>query len=254
MAFESDLLNPDVWVIDTGGSFDPDVRNFDHHQNKEQFREECALTLLLQSVMPPGQYAALRAVQPWLRLTSVHDSQGPVAAAGFLGLDMRAYNATKSPVERAMLHMFSDQTVIPADGSLMRVMIDIGRGIFADARDVFESCPERLAEAPGPVDHRNLRVWDLRSVYAEGIINTSVINMACAQRGVDLVLTMCGKSSPGCMQMYRQPPGADKLDLFGLSGEVGVRYAHKNGFYAILEGSVDDTTIAALIERARKAK
>lgn len=245
LAMDTDLGSPDVWVIDTGGVFDGAMRNFDHHQDDPALSQECALTLVMRTLMPHSKYLAFCAVNPWLRTTAVHDSCGAARAAAALGIDMRTYNATRSPLERGMLTLFGEHNSIPGDGPLMRMMLDMGRMIFLEADEVHDIIPAKLAAAPPPAEHFGVRLWDIRSVTAEGLSNTAVINAACAQRGVDLVITAGGS---GCYNLYRQPKADGKLNLFALEGRPGVRFTHRNGFYALIENSTEDTKLAGMIE------
>jgi len=63
---EEYLKDPQVVVVDVGGKYEPELNNFDHHQDKEL---PCSLVLLLKKI---GLYQNT----PFLKALSVIDTQG----------------------------------------------------------------------------------------------------------------------------------------------------------------------------------
>jgi hypothetical protein len=52
------------------------------------------------------------------------------------------------------------------------------------------------------------------------------------------------------VSLYRQAWASHKLDLSRLKDEPGVKFVHKNGFYAILVPDVSDTALSEMLAQA----
>lgn len=247
MAGSSDLESNDVWVVDTGGRHDPGLLNFDHHQDDPQLEGMCALDLVLRFLLGPQPYASFRVVSPWLRLTALHDTKGVNAAAEESGISVKAYTSTRSPVEKAMLSLFSDLPVILPESSLMCVMRETGRILLTEASNITSEIPEALLSAPAPFVHAGLRVWDIRGVPLEAdVVSMALVNQLSSAKAVDIVVSRNVGAGAG-VRLYRQVWATEKLDLNLVVDHPGVRFVHKNGFYAILSNELSDADIMELL-------
>jgi hypothetical protein len=56
----------------------------------------------------------------------------------------------------------------------------------------------------------------------------------------------------GGTSLYRTSWATSKLNLSWVRDEVGVKFVHKNGFYAVIAGEVSDTALKDLIKLAVK--
>jgi hypothetical protein len=249
IAGSSDLSNRDTWVVDTGGVWDPEMRNFDHHQNDPRLEGQCAFDLVLSDIIGADAYNTYRSCSPWMKMTALHDTLGSTGTAQAVGIDPKVYSSTRSPIERAALSGFGEASVIHVESPLAIAMRETGRLITLEAEEFACSTPERLAVSAPPFEHAGMRVWDLRSAWGEDdTVSMAMINHACSTRSVDVVV---GKSNRGGgVSLYRQSWATSKLDLAKLANSVGVKFVHKNGFYAILNPDVTDSDITNLLSVA----
>jgi hypothetical protein len=100
--FSAEMLeNPDIWVLDQGRIFNPDLHNFDHHQIE---KELCAFTMVLDYFYSDINY---REFMPNLQFIEIFDSYGPIRAADFVGIKPDNLELVSSPIQSALLKSFS---------------------------------------------------------------------------------------------------------------------------------------------------
>lgn len=246
---DSDLDNPSTWVIDTGMRWEPANLNFDHHQDEAYVAGRCALDLVLLHVLDQRAYDMFRVCNAWLQTTALHDNAGAVGTSRALGLDVKSYLATRSPIERAALARFGEHSLIAPGSQMMGELIDTGRLLVCEAESLRHFDEEVIPSLSLPFDHVGVRVWDVRAARMEDeTISTAMLNYAAGSKHVDVVISSSSRN-PLQVGIYRQTRASGKLDFGKLSGSPGVSFAHKNGFYAVLEG-VTDKAILDLIEKS----
>lgn len=249
MVTEGDLDDPRTWVIDTGDIHDPSKLNFDHHQNCEKVESMCALDLLILHAFGAEVHKAFRVCNPWLALTAVHDNHGAYNAAQWLNIDMRSYNALKSPVERVALTRFSEVAVIYPHSPIYNAMIEDGRLIWNDISEVRNFQNVKLTDLPAASEHRGLRVWDVRKVdLSDSPMKMTMLNHEAMKRKVDITIGINGRD--GQYNLHRQQRADSKVNFSVLEGQTGVLFAHKNGYYAVISTSLSDTEIMNLLTQA----
>lgn len=247
----SDLGSKDVWVVDTGGLWEPEMRNFDHHQMDPRLEGLCAFDLVLREIIGVAAYDTYRACSPWMKLTAAHDTMGSVGAAAHAGMEVKAYLSTRSPVERAALACFAETAVVHIESPLALAMRETGRMILVEAEEYTTHTPDKLAGAPAPFEHHGMRVWDLRDAWSDDDnVSTAMVNHAASGRGVDVVV---GRSRTGGVSLYRQAWATSKLDFTRLKDHPGVKFVHKNGFYAVLMPEVSDTDLSFMLAKSSLA-
>lgn len=249
VATQTDLASPTTWVIDTGNEYAPERLNFDHHHFPT---EMCALDMVLLHILGEQVYNSYRAVSPWLKSTSLHDNGGAKVAADKLGMDLHVYMSTKSPIEKFVLDRFAETMVIHCDTHLALLMRDIGRMIVAGAEHLHDELPNLISNTPSPVDHFGLRLWDIRSVQCDEPTCLAILNQAAFSRGVDLMISSTGRSGGG-VGIYRQSWAKAKIDLSLVKDHPLVKFAHKNGYYAVTISDVDDADLLKIIAAATES-
>jgi hypothetical protein len=168
-----------------------------------------------------------------------------------MGIDTKTYVATRSPIEKAMLAAFSELSVIHPESPLSYCMRETGRIVVAEAEEISVGLRDRIAAAPAPFEVAGLRVWDVRSAWGDNDhVSLAAVNHAASTRSVDLVVGRNQRS--GGTSLYRTSWATSKLNLSWVRDEVGVKFVHKNGFYAVIAGEVSDTALKDLIKLAVK--
>ncbi len=243
IAGDSDLDSSSVWVIDTGMRWDAQNLNFDHHQEDAQVEGRCALDLVLLHVLDQRAYDMFRLCNPWLRTTALHDNTGAVGAAKALGMDVKSYLGTRSPLEKAALARFGEHSVIHPGSQVMGELIDTGRVLVCEAETMRHFDEEVIPSLSLPFEHLGVRVWDVRAARLEDeTISTAMLNHAAAGKSVDIVVSSSTRNA-NQVGLYRQPRASGRLDFSKLTGLPGVNFAHKNGFYAVLDGATDQSIL-----------
>lgn len=121
MPMARELASRKVAVLDVGGRHSADLRNFDHHQDRNKL---CSLSLLLQA---EGRYSLARRLWQWLEPTEIFDTSGPKGLARWLGYDdSRKIIATFSPIEKHCINMFGACSRLKADHHLHALMLATG--------------------------------------------------------------------------------------------------------------------------------
>lgn len=125
---DQDLLDPEIAVVDVGGSHDPALSNFDHHQFPKGGPPLCALSLVLQDL---GLYEDALSFCGWLRPAEWLDTLGPVGAAREMGIEREAFSQLMSPVDITLLRRFAAETRVTAESPIYQVMSMVGEDLVS---------------------------------------------------------------------------------------------------------------------------
>lgn len=249
MFTEQDLRCDHTYVIDTGGRWEPDFLNFDHHQADSLVAERCALDLVLEHLMGDDTYQGFCRANDWLRLTTIQDTRGSNEAALSIGATPRIYSITRSPVELYVIKWFSEASVVYADSALYATMREIGRGLLSSVPDV-QSQLRALRAIPGPRDVGGVLLWDIRAAWDNDERHSfAIVNDMASKMAVDIVVGHNLRHSK--VGLYRQEWSANKLNLARLEGHPKFHSAHPNGFYAVVSGDVKDFELIEMVAMAR---
>ena len=116
---EQDLADPSICVVDVGGSHDPQLNNFDHHQFPRDSPPLCALSLVLQSL---GLYEDALAFCAWLRPAEWLDTLGPNKTSELMEIPRAALGALNSPIDITLLNRFAGLTELSPNTALYQIM------------------------------------------------------------------------------------------------------------------------------------
>lgn len=179
---QEELDDPDVWVVDVGGVYDPAKRNFDHH-GVPGTEGRCAFDLVLEHFQ---RQVVAAAASPWLAFKSSLDCRGPYATAKEFGMSPESLYATISPIESQILQAFGRAGRLLPGELVYHVLEMVGDGLLSYWEE-FRRQQNRAAAG------------------------------ACALEVGDLVFAdfrLCGKLSPAVMAAY--------MDRVGAAGSVTV--------------------------------
>jgi len=234
---QEELADPDVWVIDVGHKYEPGLSNFDHHQmSPDPTAPVCALSLILAHFNLNRQWGQ---VYGWVEMTERLDTLGPMHVANWLSISVADFFRTLSPVEKAMLQIFEDDTalrIIP--DSMIPAMSHVMQAIGTQLKEFVEAYFERLQ-------------WLRQHAAIQKVPNAEYHFIWIPRDDESLVL-----NDPSlAMRQYREESGADipvsvtpdprgpgyglfrfdddpRVDFTRLEDHVHADFVHKGGFYA----------------------
>ncbi len=210
--------------------------------------DRCALDLVLEFLLGKDSLRKYKLVNPWLRLTSIHDTRGAGEAAVALGVDARTYSLMRSPIERLMLARFSEAAIIYPDSTLHAEMREIGRLLLNQSLDLDHQYAA-LSALPGPIEHRGVRVWDVRPAFKSGELDSfGVVNAFATTNSVDVIISHNFRRN--ATGLFRSDWASGRVDFTRLDGHPLLLDAHRNGFYAVLKAGARDHEILEAIRIA----
>ena len=237
---QSDLMNPDIPVIDVGGQLDPARNNWDHHQHEENVKDECAFSLLCKNTIVPVEYGFegtfhdLWQDAPWHKAVNLRDNLGPDGLARKFGLPFMPHEVT-SPLEGFILGRIGDTDTFDLK------WIELAAALL-------ESQLER------EIEFRAKEEWLHENGRFQELIDEEHGDMGCCvfiadQKGAFGINPYVAKWGPGkdrvimtatrdhrspSWALYRLDAGVGRVNLAKLKDHKDVTFAHPKGFLAII--------------------
>lgn len=230
---KKELLDSDIFVVDIGGEYNPEFRNFDHHQFPRDHEPTCALTQVMK-------YMELDySIFPWFPTTELLDSKGPFQFCSKAGISKDLLDSLQSPIEGYILRSFSEKTQLTG-GYLYNIMADIGKSITSYVKKV----QERLAVlSKCSIVGTSIRILDARIDREDP---TLALELFCKRMLPEPIVTVTldDRGDGFCLFRRNDDP---RIDFSRLEGVDGVTFAHKNGFIA---KTMPNVNVYNLIEKA----
>lgn len=225
-----DLACPDIYVVDQGGQYDLELKNFDHHQFPPEHPAACSISLLLPELGIDRGFATR--VWQWLEFSEVIDSRGPQRAANWLGTSQATLWKVNSPVEVSVLRWFESMADIRCGDPLYELMQRIGR----DKLNYLSAISDRLVRLANegrflPIEH-GWTAFDIRSIpHTED--PTMGMHLYLENIGASkcaMTVSNCTRDR-GMLSLYRRDV-CYPVDFTRVERQPGVLYVHPNGFLA----------------------
>lgn len=216
-----DLVDPNTYVVDVGMEYDPQLGNFDHHQDSSL---PCAFHLVMQHL---GYHEDAQLVYGWYPLMSMMDVKGPHKTAEYFGVDASVLLASASPIDGYILSRFSRIESLGSDDLIYKFMREMGRDLLA----LIDEKKERLARLKQ--EARIVRVNHLKAVVSR-IDDNPKLAMELYLRflgdtGIGLCITPSVRGSG--WELMRLKDHKD-VDFRVIDGDPAVRFVHANGYVA----------------------
>ena len=246
---ESDLIDPEILVIDIGGEHDAEKGNFDHHQFPAEHAPICSLSLVLQHL---GLYEDARQFCEWLEPAEWFDSRGPFATADWLGVDRAVINRLNSPVDITLLRRFAQKRVLLPGDPIWEVMRMVGEDLFMYLRTLRERI-DYVAE--------NATILEI----GEDGASVRILFMPRTDpmpddpsSGLGRYIEQTGEKIDGLIYPDRRGVGfglsrhedSERLDFTRIADEIDVHFAHARGFVAKTSATSTER-LRELVARAR---
>lgn len=223
---QTELGDSRVWVVDTGNRYEPEKRNFDHHQSLD-----CPASFVLIA-----EYLGLThilSVMPWWHFKDMVDRVGPVRASAKFNAGDDLVN--RNPIENWLVDQFvsdpqgslpllkSFGTHIIGDGSRLKKQIDFWK---ASRRVVIAGVPAMIGETRESYGLEEFRRLD--------------------ENPPDIVISMDRRSDGWRLYRYEGAP----VDFSKIANDPEIEFAHKSGFLAKTRERLTIDKLVSLVSRA----
>ena len=237
-AKDSEMVDPEVLVLDQGGEHFPLKSNYDHHQFEREHAPACSISLILPLL--GISEADAQAIWAWFEFTEVLDSKGPFVAASSIGVSPEGLDETHSPVEAAMLGWFSEYTEISPNSAIWRPLLEIGRCLLGQMEKELERL-QTLRDSAERHDIEGVAILDVRCIAGDNNPQLGIENFIGGKR-VAVVVSNDDRGDGIALFRRKDDP---RVDFSKIEGMGGVIFAHKGGFIAKLEAGVDPLPLIA---------
>lgn len=216
-----DLIDPATYVVDVGMQYNPEINNFDHHQDSSL---PCAFHLVMQHL---GYHEDAQLVYGWYPLMSMMDVKGPHKTAEYFGVDASLLLASSSPIDGYILSRFSRVESLDQNDLIYKFMKEMGEDLLALIDEKKERLERLKQEAQiVPVNH-------LKAIVSRIDDNPKL--------AMELYLRFLGDSRIGvCITPSVRAEGWELMrfkdhkdvDFRVLAHHPEIRFIHANGYVA----------------------
>lgn len=217
----ADLTDPATYVVDVGMQYDPQLNNFDHHQDSSL---PCAFHLIMQHL---GYHEDAQLVYGWYPLMSMMDVKGPHKTAEYFGVDASLLLASASPIDGYILARFARIEALGPDDLLYKFMAEMGRDLLV----LIEEKKQRLERLKK--EAQVVQVDHLKAIVSHIDDNPKL--------AMELYLRYLGDASIGiCVTPSVRGKGWELMrfkdhkdvDFRDIADDPAVRFVHANGYVA----------------------
>ncbi|GIW61054.1 MAG: hypothetical protein KatS3mg087_2120 [Patescibacteria group bacterium] len=235
---QEELDNPEIWVVDVGGVYDPERNNYDHHQQGGPGK--CSLRLVAEAL--GGNYdEVFQKVYPWYLWVDYRDCKGPIQMAKTLGIEPHQALALASPVEKELLNCFSRYSYLEPWDSLPEIMKAIGEGLInhADkalaALEEWRNFPTLQFRGATVIDGTTGKVTE-GSMFGFDLYKAEHPNVA-------VVITKNPRGGISLTRIDDHP----RVDFRRVRSRPEIIFIHQNGFLAVVK---EDANVVEILDEA----
>jgi hypothetical protein len=222
----AELDDPGVWVVDTGNRYEPEKRNFDHHQSLD-----CPVAFVLVA-----EYLGLLAtlsIMPWWNFKDSVDRIGPIRSSQ--KHQAGDYLVNRNPVEDWLVDRFAS-----GPQSSLLLLKSFGTYIIEDARRLkrqidFWKASRRLVIAGVPA-----MVGETQESF--GLEEFRRLD----ENPPDIVISLDRRSEGWRLYRYDGTP----VDFSLIADSPEIEFAHKSGFLAKTKERLSIDELISLVSKA----
>lgn len=255
------LADPSILVIDVGGSHDPSLGNYDHHQieldRNDPESNDCAATLFFKQLYKDN-YDDILEIHAWLTPLAIRDNLGTRSLANWAGCHSvrTVLGMCTSPTAMFWTNMMSQVNTRLNPGDIQHQMLRmLGDDIHGNTSkilhrlDLLENGAARIMTTRGatinivnvPYEQEpalGLNIW-LSRQKRKGRGNYPKID-----------LTIYPSKVPGKISVHDPASGNARFQLRNLEGMEDIEFVHKGGFLAAFTHNDIDRVLDTLFEYA----
>jgi len=240
-----ELADPEVWVCDIGGHYEPELHNFDHHQDDRDAPPECAFSRLVKYLFPDVQFNHL----DWFDNLKLTDSKGRFAVAKANGWEKYPFQLL-SPVECALLKIFEEVNLITYGVYFAHMMEKIGKQIVDSAKQVTADIKRLVNCERVSIEKNGVKVIVIIDEH-QHTPGAQKFRDMMMDVGVEIAVSICHDNRDGGWVLYRfnDHPA---VDFSVLSGREEILFVHKGGFVAKTKERLEISKVLSLVADALK--
>lgn len=224
---EQELADPDVVVIDVGGSHDPARMNFDHHQFDADHPPTCSLSLVLQHL---AVYDDAIRFCPWMETAEWLDARGARQTAKWMQVEPVVVAQLSSPIDFSLLRYFAEETELPVDHTMWKLMARIG----GDLLDYLRTLRRNLDALAESVEYWRVGDFDVCFLARSEDLAPELagsLNQFVREQDRDIAGTVSPDKRGSGYGLTRFDDDL-RLDFTRVEQEDDVHFAHRQGFIA----------------------
>jgi hypothetical protein len=221
-----ELNNPDIWVVDVGGIYNPDISAFDHHGlSRDPDQVECGYTLVSKHLnIHPHMCQYYR----WYKEWSVIDHLGPYYWAGSKDVNWDDVSGLLNPLAELLHEEFeSFENEVEMPETLKAKLRNLGINLIREAVEFQQFCESQRENAISEV--KGVKIYHPQGTEEE--LATYALKWAtdgCGATGG--VLVVPDDRGEGWTLLRINNDSA--IDFSKLENHEDVEFAHKGGFIA----------------------
>ncbi len=223
---EDELDNPEIWIVDVGDRYEPEKRNFDHHQALG-----CPASFILVS-----RYLGLEetlSVIPWWNFKDEEDRFGPVKASAKYGAGDDLIN--KNPMETWLVDSFAEspEAYLPLVKDYGGYVIKLAR-LLKTQVDFWKSCPR-------------VQIAGLTAIIGETRESAGLEEFRRLVKDPPDIIVSLDRRDDG-WRLFRYD--GTSVDFTRIADRPEVSFAHKSGFLAKTKERLSVDKLIDLISEA----
>lgn len=222
-----ELNNPDIWVVDIGERLEPELKNFDHHQDIDH----AASFVLVSDYL--GLAEDLRTL-PWFDFKDKIDRFGPVKTGAEIGT--QRLRITYSPFEEWYLELFASDPM-----SCMPLMRSFGISMIKNAADMASQFKFWAKCKKVTIGGHTVVIGHTDKTCGSQEFNETL------EKPAAVLLTHDSRGKGWKMCRFDHFP---EVNFSVLEGHKDIKFAHKTGFVAKTHERIPMDDILDLVRKA----
>ena len=242
-ATAEDLADPGTYVVDVGMQLDPELHNFDHHQDRSL---PCAFHLVMRHL---NYHDAAMLVFGWYEQMSMMDVGGLHKTAKQLGVRPSVLLSASSPIDGYILSHFSQYDELSPKMFFYRFMKDFGEEMIG----LIESKTMRLERLKR--EAQIVQVGDYKAIFSP-IAENPKLSIELYLKQLDdpnIVMAITPSNRGGGWELLRLDDNLF-VDFRAVEQDPDVRFVHINGFIAKTQSLLPLDKVLKIVTRAIRPK
>ncbi len=235
-----EIADPAVWVLDQGDVYDPENRNFDHHQFPAGTRR-CTLSLIADYYELKNDLEEM----VWFRALVLDDTLGAIKTAAEFDCSATLLKGLLyGPVNKFVLARFEQTKKFDSDSELAKLLIAIGAHIVTDIRNKKERI--KLIREKAEFDEVNgLDVLLFMEDVPDPKLSLTAYLKETGKNACVMVVANTRESGWSLSRVSDHP----RVDFRRIKDANDVLFVHANGFVAKVR-RIEKPAIIRLLETA----